>query len=235
MLSSEPTKNWRRSYAKSDGELRSAAGIDGLGFDVGDVQEGAEREFVGVGIAQHKIGFQQQGHLGMPDLEPVAVGHADFERLERLERLAAQELEQRFFHRSIINRLKRRLQPFSNKFEQGSETMRNTMTRAGDVETSIMAAERMLPKVSRLQGQVLETLQGRRRDKGDGLTDRELEQLAEFRTQGPSTIRKRRGDLVAKGYVRDTGEVRDGLKVWIAIPPAEVMHRKSVEAAGLLF
>lgn len=45
------------------------------------------------------------------------------------------------------------------------------------------------------------------------LNDRELEQREVFAPCGPSTVRKRRGDLVKEGLVEKVG-VRDGLSLW---------------------
>ena len=51
---------------------------------VRDVKQRAEREFVRIRAAKHEVRFQQQRHFRVADLEAVAVGHANFERLKGL-------------------------------------------------------------------------------------------------------------------------------------------------------
>ena len=80
----------------------------------------------------------------------------------------------------------------------------------GSIESQA-AACRVLGKVSRLQGQILEALAG------NGLNDRELEELPIFKTCGPSTVRKRRVELWQAGRLAKAGR-RDGMAIWILTP-----------------
>ena len=86
-----------------------------------------------------------------------------------------------------------------------------TMVRPEGSIESQAAACRVLGKVSQLQGQILEALAG------NGLNDRELEELPIFKTCGPSTVRKRRGELFQTGRVVQAGR-RDGMAIWILTP-----------------
>lgn len=89
--------------------------------------------------------------------------------------------------------------------------------RTPDYDTSIDAAESFTEeRLSEIQGKVL----GYFRKHGNA-TDRELE--AEFNPEaccfGQSTIRKRRGELVDKGYVRESAlPRRGGCAVWELVP-----------------
>lgn len=49
-----------------------------------------------------------------------------------------------------------------------------------------------------------------------GLTDVELEQLAMFRGYAPSTVRKRRSELLAQGRIEKAG-TRGGASVWVLV------------------
>ena len=75
-----------------------------------------------------------------------------------------------------------------------------------DPQTSIAAAKRILPRISALQNRVYESLLKHFRRTGIGRTDKELVRLPEFRECGVTTIRKRRTELIKKGYVIDSGE-----------------------------
>ena len=83
------------------------------------------------------------------------------------------------------------------------------------VNTSAAAYEAILPRKGTLQGRILEYLEGRG---FQGATDEKMQQDLEM---NPSTQRPRRGELVAKGLVVDSGrrsELRTGRKaiVWVA-------------------
>ena len=82
------------------------------------------------------------------------------------------------------------------------------MVRGDSPMTSQAAAVSLLPKLSKLQAQVLAVV--------DGLTDRELERLECFALYAPSTVRKRRSECLALGLLRPDGE-RDGLTVWAVV------------------
>lgn len=107
-----------------------------------------------------------------------------------------------------------------------------TMHRRDDPQTSIAAAKRILPGISSLQYRVYESLLKYFRRTGNGMTDKELERLPEFRKCGYSTVRKRRTDLLQKGYVVDSGEKRDGLTVWEPIAMDHLASRLEAEARG---
>ena len=85
------------------------------------------------------------------------------------------------------------------------------MIRNDDHGTSVSAAISILPHLSDLQARVLAAFR-----RNEAMTDRELEKLPCFSELAPSTIRKRRGELVKADLVVDTGERRDGMIVWEA-------------------
>lgn len=92
------------------------------------------------------------------------------------------------------------------------------MARASDRPTSRAAAESQRPKLSDLQQRVL----GHFVVAGlHGFTDLELEQLPEFAGYGPSTLRKRRCELMQRHDLEplldaDGAEVeRSGMMVWV--------------------
>lgn len=90
------------------------------------------------------------------------------------------------------------------------------MTRRDDHATSVEAAERIAPKLSELQARVLVAI----RDRGP-ICDGELESLPRFAESAPSTIRKRRGELVALGLVEECGRTEfngSSMKVWRVKP-----------------
>lgn len=71
--------------------------------------------------------------------------------------------------------------------------------RHSDPDTSHDAARSVSPKVAKVQRQVLAYAAS----KPDGFTDRHLQDAFADST---STYRTRRSELVAKGYIRDSGE-----------------------------
>ena len=79
--------------------------------------------------------------------------------------------------------------------------------RAGDHQTSITAAKKILPRLSELHEKVLRAMNTPK-------TDKELERLPEFSGYGFSTIRKRRSELFQAGRLEETGNVREGCKEW---------------------
>lgn len=81
--------------------------------------------------------------------------------------------------------------------------------RIPDHETSIAAAQSVLPCRRILQQQILTALLVR-----GPMTDGELEKLPQFASYGPSTVRKRRSELYQDGRVIPTGKRRDGMKEW---------------------
>lgn len=90
-----------------------------------------------------------------------------------------------------------------------SEVYAAGMVRRGDHDTSVAAAERVLPGVTELQARVLEVIAAH-----GTMTDGDLENLPEFAHYAYSTVRKRRSELFAQKKIRWTGERRDGMKVW---------------------
>lgn len=87
------------------------------------------------------------------------------------------------------------------------------MARGRDRQTAKDAAGRVGPHLSPLQQQVLAAV---RSAGAEGLTDRELEQLPAFQSLAPSTVRKRRSELLQQGRVQEAG-VRDRLTIWVAV------------------
>lgn len=86
------------------------------------------------------------------------------------------------------------------------------LVRIPDHETSIEAAKAILPCRRILQQQILNALIVR-----GPMTDGELEKLECFSRYGPSTVRKRRSELFQDLRVVDTGERRNGMKVWAPV------------------
>jgi len=107
-----------------------------------------------------------------------------------------------------------------------------TMHRRDDPQTSVDAAKKILPRISNLQFRVYEALLRHFFRTGKGMTDKELEKLPEFKDCGYSTVRKRRTDLMHKGYVVDSGEKRDGLTVWEPIAMDHLREKLEAEARG---
>ena len=85
------------------------------------------------------------------------------------------------------------------------------LVRIPSHETSIEAAKAVLPCRTVLQQQILSALVAR-----GPMTDGELENLPQFASYGPSTVRKRRSELYQDGRVILTGEKRDRMNVWSA-------------------
>jgi hypothetical protein len=83
--------------------------------------------------------------------------------------------------------------------------------RRRDPSTSRDAAAKVARKLSPLHAQVLEAL-ARAGDRG--MTGRELEQLPQFVSCAPSTIRKRASELHHLGRLRDIGR-RDGMTIYV--------------------
>jgi len=109
------------------------------------------------------------------------------------------------------------------------------MSRNTDPKSSKAAAESILPRLSGLQQQVLDVLRERKQTTGDGMTDGELERPPQVRNLRFSTIRKRRTELMQKGFVRSTGRLREKMTVWEPIPLPEVLSAHEAKAAGRLF
>lgn len=82
------------------------------------------------------------------------------------------------------------------------------MVRGDSPITSQAAAVAILPKLSQLQADVLAV--------ADGRTDREIERMDVFARYAPSTVRKRRSELLQQGRLRAAGD-RDGLTVWLVV------------------
>lgn len=76
----------------------------------------------------------------------------------------------------------------------------------GDRPTSLAAADRIAPHLSELQRRVLAAFV----DLGP-MTDYELEELKRFEGMSPSTIRKRRGELVRAALLEECGEKLSGV------------------------
>ena len=92
----------------------------------------------------------------------------------------------------------------------------STMYRKNDHDTSIEAARVVAEFRTVLQQQIFEVLQVR------PMTDGELENLPQFMSYGPSTVRKRRSELYQAGLIRESGERRGRFKVWAVV--AEVLR-----------
>lgn len=76
---------------------------------------------------------------------------------------------------------------------------------SGDHPTSLEAADRIAPKLTDVQHRVLLAFV----DLGP-MTDYELEILHRFRELSPSTVRKRRGELVRAGLIEPCGRKQSG-------------------------
>ena len=80
--------------------------------------------------------------------------------------------------------------------------------RTIDHTTSIDAAKAIQKHLSDLQQKVLDAFRCH-----EELTDGELESLPQFSQCAPSTVRKRRGELVGR-YIQKTAKRRKGQAVW---------------------
>lgn len=83
-----------------------------------------------------------------------------------------------------------------------------SMATHDDYATSRAAADRVAPATGALRGRVLHAIK-----RQPGITDPELERLPEFADCGPSTVRKRRSELLKQGWLRAAG-TRDGATCW---------------------
>jgi hypothetical protein len=86
-----------------------------------------------------------------------------------------------------------------------------------DHDTSIGAARTVLPHLTQLQHRVLDAFRF-----NGAMNDEQLEQLPCFRDCSPSTIRKRRSELVERGELTCVGRSMNAkgnsaMKVWKAI------------------
>ena len=94
-----------------------------------------------------------------------------------------------------------------------SHTPPRAATRRNDHHTSREAATRVRKIGTELHNRILARLSRRK-----ALTDEQLESLAEFRSYGPSTIRKRRSELFHAGLITEAGTAinRRGcaMKLW---------------------
>lgn len=94
------------------------------------------------------------------------------------------------------------------------------MVHKGDPQTSLDAAERIMPKIGSLHLKVLAALTV-------PMTDEELELLDEFHGYGPSTIRKRRSELYQLGKVVGVAERKNSrgqkMIVWARVTQHEQM------------
>ena len=87
------------------------------------------------------------------------------------------------------------------------------LSRKRDPATSHAAAKRIAPRLSKLQEQVLYAVMNH-----PNSTAEQLEQLPQFLTYAPSTVRKRLTDLHRKGLIQSVG-VRENsrgcpMQVW---------------------
>ncbi len=87
-----------------------------------------------------------------------------------------------------------------NLFNGHDENDIKRMVHTDDPITSFIAADGILPKVSKLQSMVLDA----HRTHGP-MIDEELVALPCFHGYAYSTVRTRRGELVRKGFIRSVG------------------------------
>ena len=87
------------------------------------------------------------------------------------------------------------------------------MVRRPDYDTSISAANSLVPKRNKLQIEVLDAF----RELG-AMTDEELEQLPRFERYTYSTVRKRRTELFQRGEIEIVGDKLNShgsrMKIW---------------------
>lgn len=91
------------------------------------------------------------------------------------------------------------------------------MVRHPDHETSLAAARGLLPHLTELQERVLDAFRTR-----GPMTDEFCEQLHQFSDCAPSTVRKRRSELVALGKLQCVGRAPNtngtaSMKVWACL------------------
>lgn len=84
--------------------------------------------------------------------------------------------------------------------------------RRDDPHTSKDAAQIIHPISGKLRARVLQVFV----EHPDGLTDRELERMPAFAMYGPSTVRKRRSELLQLGHLQAAG-TRHGLTIWVRV------------------
>jgi hypothetical protein len=78
------------------------------------------------------------------------------------------------------------------------------MHHANDPDTSRQAAQAIAPHINSIQAEVLRWFQEHR-----SATDEDLEKGLGDTYPGFSTLRKRRGELVDKGFLRDSGKQKE--------------------------
>lgn len=97
-------------------------------------------------------------------------------------------------------------------FDPSRERALYQLHRKSDPVTSRMAAATVLPKLTKIQSEILAWARGR--------TFTDLDLVAAFPNLGPSTLRTRRSELRDAGLILDTGlfEVHSGRRhtVWQA-------------------
>lgn len=114
--------------------------------------------------------------------------------------------------------------------------MRSSLHRRDDTTTAIEAAEKILPRINDLQYRVLDAFRRyHRRTFGQGATDGEIEALPEFSDLRPTTVRKRRLELVRKGYLRATKNKRAGMTVFVPVSQAEMLEEIQAQRERRLF
>lgn len=79
-----------------------------------------------------------------------------------------------------------------------------TLARNTDIDTSHGAAATVQPTITKMQGEVLEAFKNL-----GSMTDAMLNSLFADKGYAESTVRKRRSELTALGYIKDSG-VREG-------------------------
>ena len=90
--------------------------------------------------------------------------------------------------------------------------------------TSLDAYLSILPQLNKMQRRVLELLVVH----SGGLTDEEIQRKLDM---NPNTERPRRGELEAKGLIRDSGRIRKTVSgrsavVWEIVPPRRPQSRR---------
>lgn len=88
------------------------------------------------------------------------------------------------------------------------------MVRAGDPETSVEAAEAVLPSLSALHQTVLAAYR-----RHGPMTAKQAERLPELANLGFSTVRKRVSELAQRGIIRRTDVVIDRCAIYEVVTP----------------